>query len=437
MRNIVRLFFVFLMSTILYSQTGGVFHAKIEGEIDLGLTPYIKRVIKDAENAGAKAIIFEINTFGGRVDAATQIKDAILESKVLTIAYINKRAISAGALIALSCKKIVMVKGSSMGATTVVDQTGEKQSEKYQSYMRSEMRSTAERNGRRTDIAEGMVDERIVVEGLVDSTQLITLTSDEARKFGYADTVVSSFVEMLKAYNLDERVVTVTETNWAEDFVRFLGNPIVSSLLMMIGMIGMYTEIKTPGWGVAGTVALIAFALFFGSAVILELASMLEILIFIFGVILLLVEIFVIPGFGIAGIGGILLIVISLFLALIDTTFYFDTELIFVAIIQLAAALGGGLIIIAMLLKYLPKSSTFHQFILDDATSRSEGFVSNPEHSELTGEEGEALTDLRPSGIVVIKSKRYDVVTEGDYIQKGSRIKVSRVEGVKIIVQKM
>jgi len=182
---------------------------------------------------------------------------------------------------------------------------------------------------------------------------------------------------------------------------------------------------------------LIAFALFFGSAVILELASMLEILIFIFGVILLLVEIFVIPGFGIAGIGGILLIVISLFLALIDTTFYFDTELIFVAIIQLAAALGGGLIIIAMLLKYLPKSSTFHQFILDDATSRSEGFVSNPEHSELTGEEGEALTDLRPSGIVVIKSKRYDVVTEGDYIQKGSRIKVSRVEGVKIIVQKM
>ena len=437
MRNIVRLFFVFLMSTILYSQTGGVFHAKIEGEIDLGLTPYIKRVIKDAENAGAKAIIFEINTFGGRVDAATQIKDAILESKVLTIAYINKRAISAGALIALSCKKIVMVKGSSMGATTVVDQTGEKQSEKYQSYMRSEMRSTAERNGRRTDIAEGMVDERIVVEGLVDSTQLITLTSDEARKFGYADTVVSSFVEMLKAYNLDERVVTVTETNWAEDFVRFLGNPIVSSLLMMIGMIGMYTEIKTPGWGVAGTVALIAFALFFGSAVILELASMLEILIFIFGVILLLVEIFVIPGFGIAGIGGILLIVISLFLALIDTTFYFDTELIFVAIIQLAAALGGGLIIIAMLLKYLPKSSTFHQFILDDATSRSEGFVSNPEHSELTGEEGEALTDLRPSGIVVIKSKRYDVVTEGVYIQKGSRIKVSRVEGVKIIVQKM
>ncbi len=387
MRNIVRLFFVFLMSTILYSQTGGVFHAKIEGEIDLGLTPYIKRVIKDAENAGAKAIIFEINTFGGRVDAATQIKDAILESKVLTIAYINKRAISAGALIALSCKKIVMVKGSSMGATTVVDQTGEKQSEKYQSYMRSEMRSTAERNGRRTDIAEGMVDERIVVEGLVDSTQLITLTSDEARKFGYADTVVSSFVEMLKAYNLDERVVTVTETNWAEDFVRFLGNPIVSSLLMMIGMIGMYTEIKTPGWGVAGTVALIAFALLFGSAVILELASMLEILIFIFGVILLLVEIFVIPGFGIAGIGGILLIVISLFLALIDTTFYFDTELIFVAIIQLAAALGGGLIIIAMLLKYLPKSSTFHQFILDDATSRSEGFVSNPEHSELTGEE--------------------------------------------------
>jgi len=435
MKNITRFLFIILLSVFIYPQQGTVFHAKIEGEIDLGLTPYIKRVISDAEKSGAKAIIFEINTFGGRVDAATQIKDAILESKVLTIAFINKRAISAGALIALSCKNIVMSKGSSIGATTVVDQAGEKQSEKYQSYMRSEMRSTAERNGRRTDIAEGMVDERIVIPGLVDSTQLVTLTSEEARKYGIADTVVSSFDEMLSAFGLGNSKIVSTETNWAEDFVRFLGNPIVSSILIMVGMIGMYTEIKTPGWGVAGTVALIAFGLFFGSALILELASVLEILIFVAGVVLLILEIFVIPGFGIAGIAGILLIVLSLFLALINTDFYFDTDILFTAIIQLASALAGGVIAIGLLIKYLPKSTAFSQFILSDASSKAEGFISNPEHSELAGESGEALTDLRPSGIVIINSKRYDVVTEGDYIQKGSRVIVARVEGVKIIVQ--
>lgn len=436
MKTLYAFFFLVFLSLVIYPQQGGVIHARIDGEIDLGLTPYIKRIISDAEESGAKAIIFEINTFGGRVDAATQIKDAILESKVPTIAYINKRAISAGALIALSCKYIVMSKGSSIGATTVVDQTGEKQSEKYQSYMRSEMRSTAEQNGRRTDIAEGMVDERVVIEGLVDSTQLITLTSEEAKKYGISDTVVTSFAELLRIYKLDNARITSSETNWAEDFVRFLGNPIISSLLMMVGMIGMYTEIKTPGWGVAGTIALIAFGLFFGSALILELASLLEILIFVSGVILLVVEIFVIPGFGIAGIAGILLIVLSLFLALVNTSFYFDTEMLSIAIIQLASALGGGIIVMGLLFKFLPKSAAFNQFILSEATSKSKGFISNPEHSELTGQKGEALTDLRPSGIVVINSRRYDVVTEGDYIQKGSTITVARVEGVKIIVQK-
>src|SRR5690606_5575918 len=161
-----------LLNQLIFSQNKKVYYAEIDGEIDLGMAPYVSRVVSDANEENADAIVFKINTFGGRVDAATQIKDAILSSDILTIAFINNRAISAGALIALSCTKIAMVPGSSIGAATVVDQTGQKQSEKYQSYMRSEMRSTAERNGRRTDIAQGMVDERIVVEGLDDSTTL-------------------------------------------------------------------------------------------------------------------------------------------------------------------------------------------------------------------------------------------------------------------------
>ena len=173
--------------------------------IDLGLAPYIQRVVDEAEQNDASAVVFKINTFGGRVDAATQIKDAIIDCPIKTIAFIDKRAISAGALISLSCDVIVMVPGASIGATTVVDQTGGKQSEKAQSYMRAEMRATAERMGRRTDIAEGMVDETVVVEGLVDSTKLITLTSEEALSYGIADSVITDFSSLLEAYEFKTR----------------------------------------------------------------------------------------------------------------------------------------------------------------------------------------------------------------------------------------
>src|SRR3989339_1941716 len=184
MKRIVFAFCLLFLALSPNNSAQKVFHAKIEGEIDLGLAPFVRRVISDAESQNAQAIVFEINTFGGRVDAATQIKDAILESKVLTIAFIDKRAISAGALIALSCEKIVMVPGASIGASTVVDQEGKKQAEKYQSYMRSEMRATAEKNGRRTDIAQAMVDETVVVPDLQDdSTKLVTLTTEEAVKY--------------------------------------------------------------------------------------------------------------------------------------------------------------------------------------------------------------------------------------------------------------
>ena len=233
MKILTKIFFLLLLISSTLLPQKKVYVAVIEGEIDLGLAPYVRRVVSEAEKENFDAIVFKINTFGGRVDAATQIKDAIISTDILTIAFINNRAISAGSLIALSCNKIVMVEGSSIGATTVVDQTGKKQSEKYQSYMRSEMRSTAERNGRRKDIAEGMVDERIVVEGLVDSTQLITLTSEEAYNYGIADTLVNNIDELLSAFNLSgAKEIEITQ-NWAEAVVRFLNNAVITSILII------------------------------------------------------------------------------------------------------------------------------------------------------------------------------------------------------------
>jgi len=412
-----------------------IYYGNIEGDIDLGLAPYVKRVINEAEKNSASAVIFRINTFGGRVDAATQIKDAILNSKIRTIAFIDKRAISAGALIALSCEKIVMVPGASMGATTVVDQSGQKQSEKYQSYMRSEMRATAEKNGRRTDIAQGMVDEKIVVPDLQDdSTKLITLTSEEAYKFKMADTVVTSIDELKNAFGFKNAEIISVTSNWAEDFVRFLTNPIVSSLLIMIGLIGLYTEIKTPGWGLPGTLGLICLALFFGSGYILQLASIIEIIIFVLGLILLLIEIFVIPGFGIFGIIGIALMIAGLFLGLISDFPIVDMNLISLAIIQLAFTFFATAIVIALLIKFLPKTNMFNKLILQEKVKEKSGYAIKEKFIDLIGKEGIALTDLRPSGTALIDGKRIDVVTEGDYITHNTSIIVKSVEGSKIVV---
>jgi membrane-bound serine protease (ClpP class) len=437
MKFISKIFLLLLLVSSTLLPQKKVYVAKIDGEIDLGLAPYVRRVVSEAEKENAAAIVLKINTFGGRVDAATQIKDAIISTDILTIAFINNRAISAGSLIALSCNKIVMVKGSSIGATTVVDQTGKKQSEKYQSYMRSEMRSTAERNGRRKDIAEGMVDERIVVEGLVDSTQLITLTSEEAYNYGIADTLVNNIDDLLSAFDLrGAREIEMTQ-NWAEAVVRFLNNAIVTSILIMIGFFGLLAEIKSPGWGVPGTAGLVALTLFFGSSYILQLASVIEILMFIVGIALILLEIFVIPGFGIAGISGIILVFASLFFSLIGGDPFLDFELVSRAIIQLSLSLVIALVLIFVLAKYLPKTSVFNKFVLSVSEKSTDGFSSHSFAEDLIGAEGIALTTLRPAGTAEINGRRVDVMTESEYVEKGKKIKVLAVDGIRVLVKEV
>ncbi|MGD8781494.1 MAG: NfeD family protein [Ignavibacteria bacterium] len=427
---------IFLLLSVSTLAQSKVYKADIEGDIDLGLAPYVKRTVEEAEANAADAIIFRINTFGGRVDAATQIKDAIINSSVLTIAFIDKRAISAGSLIALSCDKIVMVPGASIGATTVVDQSGTKQSEKAQSYMRSEMRATAERTGRRTDIAEAMVDERVVIEGLVDSTQLVTLTSKEALSYGIADTILVSINDVMELYELESADIDQIDSNWAEELIRFLSHPIISSILIMVGLLGMFTEIKTPGWGLPGTAAVIALALFFGTNYILELASIIEIVIFIIGVVLLLVELFVIPGFGIFGILGIICVIGSLFMGLISDWPTVDSSMINSAVIQLAVTFIATAILFYFIAKFLPKTNIFNSLVLKSEILEKSGYTTEENVKEYIGKEGKALTDLRPSGTVDIEGNRVDVVTEGGFIKIGSKVVVIKEEGSKVVVRK-
>ncbi len=440
LRLAVSLFYIQLVMLLLagsspvFAQT--VVFAKIDKEIDLGVAPFVRRVIEEADKKNAAAIVFEINTFGGRVDAAAQIKDAILNSKTPTVAFVNKRAISAGAFISLSCKRIVMASGSVMGASTVVDQEGKKQSEKYQAYMRSEMRSTAERNGRRADIAEGMVDESVVIPELNEQgNKLVSLTYLDARRFGMCDTILDSRQEILGYLGFPNATVVDAEVNWAEKFVGFLNNPFVSSLLIMIGLVGIYAELKSPGLGFPVLAGVIALTLFFGSSYLLQLASVWEIVLFIIGLCLLAIEIFVIPGFGVVGILGIGLMIGSIFFSLFSSGPDISQSLQR-AIIQLAFSLLGTIGSIALLVKYLPKSDRFLKLTLQTKNASAEGYVSANDLSFLLGKEGITLTPLRPAGVVLLGDEKYDVIADGNFIEKNTKVVVQKTAGGKIIVAK-
>ncbi len=244
-------------------------------------------------------------------------------------------------------------------------------------------------------------------------------------------------MKCLRYFDLAGAKSVVEHSNWAEDVVRFLNNPIISSILIMIGFFGLFAEIKSPGWGVPGTAGLLALTLFFGSSYILQLASIVEILMFIVGLGLILLEVFVIPGFGIAGIGGILLIIASLFLALIGADPFLDMRAVSMAIFQLTIALVLSIILIIVLAKFLPRTTIFKKFVLSVEEKSEEGFVSHTTSEELVGKMGKAITDLRPSGTAEIDGKRADVVTDSEFIEKGSKIEVVEVEGIRVVVRKL
>lgn len=435
-RGINRLFFLLLLwCAALVPTAAATVYVPIQGTIDIGLAKFIERVVADANATGAERIVIEMNTFGGRIDAATQIKDALLSAKAPVVIYINRRAISAGALISLACDRIVMAPGSSIGAATAVDQAGEKVSEKVQSFMRSEMRAAAEQNGRNARIAEAMVDERITIENLVDSTQLLTLTADEALQWKIADTILPSLSAVYSMLNVNAKEVQRQEITWSEELVRFLTEPMISSLLLTIGFLGLVFEVKTAGWGIGGTIGVVALTLFFSTNIIAELASVTELLLLGAGVALLLLEIFVVPGFGITGIVGTGLIGWALFHMLLGD--YPTARDLQQASLGVAVSIIGIIIAFAVLLRFLPKSRWWNRIALGTQLSQSIGVRSSVHAEELVGVEGVAISDLRPAGKVSVGERILDVVTEGDYLSRGTHVRVLDVVGNRIIVREI
>jgi membrane-bound serine protease (ClpP class) len=443
------LLFIYLCLSTVSAETI-VYRVPIQGTIDLGLPPFIERAIATAEEAGAKAIIFDIDTFGGRVDAATQIKDAILDSDVLTVAFINRRAISAGALISLSCEKIYMTGGGTIGAATAVDMQGKKASEKVISYMREEMASTAEKRGRNTDIAKGMVDEELTFTHLVidgDSVEvtdlegrkegkLITLTTESAIKYKMADGENETIDDVLAELGLSHATIRSAKENWSENLVRFLTNPVVASLLTTFGFLGILFELQSPGWGLPGTFGAICLALSLGASYIAQLATMTDFLIVLVGIVLLTVEILLIPGFGIAGISGIGIIIWGFYELLLPDV-PIGQEIQTMALTGLTIGILGGIIGLILLFKLMTKTDFWKKLSSTTAELKEEGYDSSIGLENLLGEEGVSETDLRPSGWVHVGEKRIFVVTEGSYIDKNETIKIMTVDGNRVVVRKI
>jgi len=461
--------YFYIASAFLLSDN--VYHIPIEGTIDLGLPPYIERSIKEAETNNAVSIIFTINTFGGRVDAATQIKDAILNSKVPTVAFINKRAISAGALISLSCEKIYMTGGATIGATTAVDMSGKKASEKVISYMREEMASTAEKRGRNKHIARGMVDEElefpskvkneyiksdneidtvktiihylimdndtIYVDDIEGRKQgnLITLTTEQAIKYKIADKSADTFDSVLDSLGFSNANVQTTSENWSENFVRFLTNPVVASLLTTFGFLGILFELQSPGWGIPGSVGLICLILSLSASYIAELATMNDFLIILIGILCIILEALVFPGFGIPGIAGIIFILWGLYLLLLPDI-PVGEEVLSQASNGLFIGIIGGLIGLVLLFRAMTKTKFWKDLTSPGGQNKEDGYVASFGWEKLVGEIALTETDLHPSGWIVVNNERIFAVSEGNFIDKNVKVIILSVDGNRVVVRK-
>lgn len=402
-----------------------------------------KKAFEEARTMKADVVLIHLNTYGGMLESADSIRTAILQSPVPVWVFIDNNAASAGALISIACDSIYMRKGANIGAATVVDQEGKVVPDKYQSYMRSMMRSTAEATGRDPDIAQAMVDPKIVVPGISDSTQVVTFTSSEAVKYGFCEAEVTNIPEILKVNNAENAKIVKQKLTATDKIIGFLTKPFISGILIMLIIGGLYFELQSPGIGFALLVSVTAALLYFAPLYLEGLAANWEIIVFIVGIGLIALELFAIPGFGVAGISGIALAVIGLTLSLIGNI-GFEFQGLHVTSVLESLAIVVIAAFLSILLSFYTTSrlfgtkTIFGEFALSSTQQSGMGFIAaDMKFSELVGMTGIAYTMLRPAGKVEINNDVYDAVAQTGYIEKGDNIQVIKYENAQLIVRKL
>ena len=406
------------------------YRIRLDMDIDKAAQRKVVTGLQKAVEADADVVLLDLDTYGGAVDAADSIRSAILRYERPVVAYVNMQAASAGALISIACDSIYMKTGSSIGAATVVDQSGKVMPDKYQSFMRGMMRSTAQAKGRNPEIAEAMVD----------TAGVLSLTPEEAVKVGYCEGIYENEVEVAEAVSGDKEFVIKNmedDMTWLDRLIQLLLNPLLQSIFMMMIIGGIFVEIRTPGIGLPLVTAIVGALLYFAPGYVGHLAEHWEILMFVVGLILIGLEIFVIPGFGVCGISGIVIVVISLALAMVDNvefhrwdgTFSLEPVLmpLGIVIISSAAAVFGSV----WLVRKLYPTRTFDHIALRQEMKASEGFTGVVSGLEtLVGETVEVFSDMRPSGKVKTSDGRILEATLkfGGFASKGQPLKVLSAE---------
>ncbi|MCK9617053.1 MAG: ATP-dependent Clp protease proteolytic subunit [Lentimicrobiaceae bacterium] len=429
--------------SIKTGRTKVVYIFDIKKEIAPPVVRSTQKAFRDAVQLNADIILIYLNTYGGLLDAADSIRTMILRSKKPVYVFINHNAASAGALISLACDSIYMSPGANIGAATVVDQEGRPLPDKYQSYMRSLMRSTAEVNGRNPQIAQAMVDPRIKIPGVTDSGQVVTFTTSEAIKNNFCEGEASSVDEVLKLAGISNYKIIKQHLSLIDRLIGFLINPFVSGILIMLIIGGIYFELQIPGIGFALLVAIVGALLYFAPLYLEGLATHWEILIFIGGLILLCLEIFVIPGFGVAGISGIALIIAGLTLSMVGNRGFDFTQFsiltlikpVFIVVIALFLSILGSILLSK---KIFTNNTRLKSLALNTIQKKEMGFsVSDPQKINLIGKTGTAKTILRPSGKIEVEGDVYDASAEISYIESGEKIIVIKYESAQLFVRKL
>lgn len=442
-RHILTSTILLLCSLInINAQQKTIFLFEIHEEISPAMSRLTETAIAEAERKKADYILVDMDTYGGTVVDGDNIRTALLKTKIPTIAFIRNNAASAGALIAIACDSIYMTPGATIGAASVVNQEGELMPEKYQSYMRKKMRATAEETGRNPLIAEGMTDENLVIDSLKQKGTIITFSTREAIKYGYCNGEVEKEEDIPEHLSGGQYVIEKHNPTFSEAASIWLMTPAVSGILLLIIFGGIYFEFKMPGTFLPIGISLLAALLYFAPLYLGGLAANWEILIFVAGVVLLLVEIFVIPGFGIAGISGIVMILGGLTLALVrninfDFTFV-PSGSIATAFLMVSVAMALPLVLLIAFGQKLFDTTLFRQMGVETEMTNADGFsVRDNALQILTGKTGIAATTLRPSGRVTIENELYDAVTDGGFIEKGRNIKVLRIHSTYLVVTEM
>jgi len=434
---------VFSLSGWIKNQTYAqeVYKFSIKEDIGPNAWRTVKNAFQKAEEQGVSVVFIEMNTFGGMVNFADSIRSRILDSNIKTIVFINHNAASAGALISLASDRIYMSRGSSIGAASVVNQTGEIMPEKYQSYMRGLMRATAEAKGRDPKVAEAFVDPEIDLPGIKPAGKILTLTSSEAVAIGLADGELNTVSEILSAEGVAAPAITQHQVTWIDKVISFLINPAVSGILILLIIGGIYFEIQTPGIGFALIVAIIAAVLFFAPLYIQGLADNWEIALFVVGVILIILEIFVIPGFGLPGILGIIFIVCGLAFSMVANDWLnfriAAPGMLMQSFLVVTFAMLIAVVLMVVFGKSMLQSRAFKRLVLQDEQRSVEGYTSSRQYVDLVGREAIARTVLRPSGKIEIDGKRYDAVALDGYVDFGERVYVEKHENYNLFVRKI